>query len=220
MIDDFSGHRERIKNRFQNSTDISEIDMLELLLSYGIPRKNTNLIAKNLMRKYDNLLHILTNIDDIDELYVKDHCKILLKLVQKISIHTSKAKIKNLTIINNTHEIVPVFRQMISSKNVEELYAVFLNVNREIIRYELLSIGTFNCVYTYPREIIKKILNTHAAFLILVHNHPSGNPKPSSADIEFTISLRNILKLIGVGLIDHIIITQSSYISFIQINIL
>lgn len=215
-----TSHRQNMRYRFINSNNVSEVDMLELLLSYGIPRRDTKLIAKNLIRKYGNLLNILTNISTIEELYVKDNCKTLLTLVHKIAIHISKEQIKNQPLINDTKSIIPIFRQMLAGKSIEELYAVFLDVNRYIIRYELLSIGTFNCVYTYPREILKQCLNTHAAFIILVHNHPSGNATPSSADIEFTLSLRNILKSISINLLDHIIITSTSHLSFMENNIL
>lgn len=220
-IEDYNkNHRNRLKERFLNSIDFSELDLLELLLTYGIPRKNTKLIAKELLRTNVNLLEIFTNIDTLDIPYIKNHCKVLIKLVHAITIKLANSKIDRNIEIRNISDIISIFKVMISAKSIEELYIVFLDVNKFIIKYELISIGTINCVHAHPREIMKKCLNVAAASIILVHNHPSGNVTPSSADIEFTLMLKKMLSTVSIMIFDHVIISQNGYISMKELSII
>jgi DNA repair protein RadC len=215
-----NNHRIRIKERFLNSSDLSDADLLELLLTYGIPRKDTRIIAKNLLRTNINLLDIFTNIDSINAPYIKDHCKILIKLIHKISIKLAHSKIDRSVKIVQINDVISLFKIMIGAKSIEELYVVYLDGNSMMIKYELLSIGTINCVHAHPREIMKKCLNIGASSIILVHNHPSGNTNPSSADIEFTLALKKMLLTVSITIFDHLIISQNSYISMKQSNLI
>ena len=224
---DSQGHRERIKEKFlKNGIDgFAEYEILELLLTYCIPRKDTKPIAKDLLNKFK----ILDNVfkADFDKLSVIDglgnNSIAFLKLIGDLPSIIYKDELKNKKLIDketlkisNKDILLKYLRNKIGYEEIEKFYVLYLSSSNEVIEFEENSVGTLDRSSVYPREIYKKIINLNAKSIILAHNHPSDNITPSKCDIELTNEIAKGLKNFGALLIEHIIITKNSYFSFLE----
>ena len=224
---DNQGHRERIKEKFlKNGIDgFAEYEILELLLTYCIPRKDTKPIAKELLNKFKSLDNIFKA--DFDKLSAIDglgkNSIVFLKLIGDLPSIIYKDELKNKKLVNkeilkisNKDILLNYLRNKIGYEEKEKFYVIYLSSSNEVIEFEENSVGTLDRSSVYPREIYKKIINLNAKSIILAHNHPSDNITPSKSDIELTNEIAKGLKNFGALLIEHIIITKNSYFSFLE----
>jgi len=224
---DSQGHRERIKEKFlKNGIDgFAEYEILELLLTYCIPRKDTKPIAKELLNKFKSLDNIFKA--DFDKLSAIDglgkNSIAFLKLIGDLPSIIYKDELKNKKLvdketlkISNKDVLLKYLRNKIGYEEIEKFYVLYLSSSNEVIEFEENSVGTLDRSSVYPREIYKKIINLNAKSVILAHNHPSDNITPSKCDIELTNEIAKGLKNFGALLIEHIIITKNSYFSFLE----
>nr|WP_314386515.1 DNA repair protein RadC [uncultured Fusobacterium sp.] len=224
---DSQGHRERIKEKFlKNGIDgFAEYEILELLLTYCIPRKDTKPIAKELLNKFKSLDNIFKA--DFDKLSAIDglgkNSIAFLKLIGDLPSIIYKDELKNKKLIDketlkisNKDILLKYLRNKIGYEEIEKFYVLYLSSSNEVIEFEENSVGTLDRSSVYPREIYKKIINLNAKSIILAHNHPSDNITPSKCDIELTNEIAKGLKNFGALLIEHIIITKNSYFSFLE----
>ena len=224
---DSQGHRERIKEKFlKNGIDgFAEYEILELLLTYCIPRKDTKPIAKDLLNKFKTLDNVFKA--DFDKLSVIDglgnNSIAFLKLIGDLPSIIYKDELKNKKLvdketlkISNKDVLLKYLRNKIGYEEIEKFYVLYLSSSNEVIEFEENSVGTLDRSSVYPREIYKKIINLNAKSVILAHNHPSDNITPSKCDIELTNEIAKGLKNFGALLIEHIIITKNSYFSFLE----
>ena len=224
---DSQGHRERIKEKFlKNGIDgFAEYEILELLLTYCIPRKDTKPIAKELLNKFKSLDNIFKA--DFDKLSAIDglgkNSIAFLKLIGDLPSIIYKDELKNKKLIDketlkisNKDILLKYLRNKIGYEEIEKFYVLYLSSSNEVIEFEENSVGTLDRSSVYPREIYKKIINLNAKSVILAHNHPSDNITPSKCDIELTNEIAKGLKNFGALLIEHIIITKNSYFSFLE----
>ena len=224
---DSQGHRERIKEKFlKNGIDgFAEYEILELLLTYCIPRKDTKPIAKELLNKFKSLDNIFKA--DFDKLSAIDglgkNSIVFLKLIGDLPSIIYKDELKNKKLVNkeilkisNKDILLNYLRNKIGYEEIEKFYVLYLSSSNEVIEFEENSVGTLDRSSVYPREIYKKIINLNAKSVILAHNHPSDNITPSKCDIELTNEIAKGLKNFGALLIEHIIITKNSYFSFLE----
>ncbi|WP_335994253.1 RadC family protein [Fusobacterium polymorphum] len=224
---DSQGHRERIKEKFlKNGIDgFAEYEILELLLTYCIPRKDTKPIAKELLNKFKSLDNIFKA--DFDKLSAIDglgkNSIVFLKLIGDLPSIIYKDELKNKKLvdketlkISNKDVLLKYLRNKIGYEEIEKFYVLYLSSSNEVIEFEENSVGTLDRSSVYPREIYKKIINLNAKSVILAHNHPSDNITPSKCDIELTNEIARGLKNFGALLIEHIIITKNSYFSFLE----
>ena len=224
---DSQGHRERIKEKFlKNGIDgFAEYEILELLLTYCIPRKDTKPIAKELLNKFKSLDNIFKA--DFDKLSAIDglgkNSIVFLKLIGDLPSIIYKDELKNKKLvdketlkISNKDVLLKYLRNKIGYEEIEKFYVLYLSSSNEVIEFEENSVGTLDRSSVYPREIYKKIINLNAKSVILAHNHPSDNITPSKCDIELTNEIAKGLKNFGALLIEHIIITKNSYFSFLE----
>ena len=224
---DNQGHRERIKEKFlKNGIDgFAEYEILELLLTYCIPRKDTKPIAKDLLNKFKTLDNVFKA--DFDKLSVIDglgnNSIAFLKLIGDLPSIIYKDELKNKKLIDretlkisNKDILLNYLRNKIGYEEKEKFYVIYLSSSNEVIEFEENSVGTLDRSSVYPREIYKKIINLNAKSIILAHNHPSDNITPSKSDIELTNEIAKGLKNFGALLIEHIIITKNSYFSFLE----
>lgn len=224
---DSQGHRERIKEKFlKNGIDgFAEYEILELLLTYCIPRKDTKPIAKELLNKFKSLDNIFKA--DFDKLSAIDglgkNSIAFLKLIGDLPSIIYKDELKNKKLvdketlkISNKDILLKYLRNKIGYEEIEKFYVLYLSSSNEVIEFEENSVGTLDRSLVYPREIYKKIINLNAKSIILAHNHPSDNITPSKCDIELTNEIAKGLKNFGALLIEHIIITKNSYFSFLE----
>ena len=224
---DSQGHRERIREKFLNNgiDGFAEYEILELLLTYCIPRKDTKPIAKELLNKFKSLDNVFKA--DLDKLSAIDglgkNSIAFLKLIGDLPSIIYKDDLKNKKLIeketlkiSNKDILLKYLRNKIGYEEIEKFYVLYLSSSNEVIEFEENSVGTLDRSSVYPREIYKKIINLNAKSIILAHNHPSDNITPSKCDIDLTNEIAKGLKNFGALLIEHIIITKNSYFSFLE----
>ena len=224
---DSQGHRERIREKFLNNgiDGFAEYEILELLLTYCIPRKDTKPIAKELLNKFKSLDNVFKA--DLDKLSAINglgkNSVAFLKLIGDLPSIVYKDELKNKKLIeketlkiSNKDVLLKYLRNKIGYEEIEKFYVLYLSSSNEVIEFEENSVGTLDRSSVYPREIYKKIINLNAKSVILAHNHPSDNITPSKCDIELTNEIAKGLKNFGALLIEHIIITKNSYFSFLE----
>ena len=224
---DNQGHRERIKEKFlKNGIDgFAEYEILELLLTYCIPRKDTKPIAKDLLNKFKTLDNVFKA--DFDKLSVIDglgnNSIAFLKLIGDLPSIIYKDELKNKKLIDretlkilNKDILLNYLRNKIGYEEIEKFYVIYLSSSNEVIEFEENSVGTLDRSSVYPREIYKRVISLNAKSIIFAHNHPSDNITPSKSDIELTNEIAKGLKNFGALLIEHIIITKNSYFSFLE----
>lgn len=221
------GHRERVRKKFLESgfNGFEDYEVLELLLFYVIPRKDTKIIAKELIAKFKTLANVLKA--DYRELKtingLGDVAITFLKMIGALPERIYEDKLKNEKIIkNDTNKItnkevlLNFLRNKIGYKDVEKFYVIYLSSSNEVLAFEESSSGTLDRSSIYPREIYKRVIMENAKSIIIAHNHPSGNISPSKSDIDITNEIVKGLKNFGALLIEHIIITRDSYFSFLE----
>ena len=224
---DSQGHRERIREKFLNNgiDGFAEYEILELLLTYCIPRKDTKPIAKELLNKFKSLDNVFKA--DLDKLSAINglgkNSVAFLKLIGDLPSIVYKDELKNKKLvdketlkISNKDILLKYLRNKIGYEEIEKFYVLYLSSSNEVIEFEENSVGTLDRSSVYPREIYKKIINLNAKSIILAHNHPSDNITPSKCDIDLTNEIAKGLKNFGALLIEHIIITKNSYFSFLE----
>jgi len=225
------GHRERVRKKFLENgfNGLEDYEILELLLFYVIPRKDTKAIAKELIKKFKNLANVLKadtlELKTIDGL--GDAAITFLKMMGALpeKIYENELKNKKLFKENNSENkykitdkefLLTFLRNKIGYKNVEKFYVIYLSSSNEVLAFEESSSGTLDRSSIYPREIYKRVIMENAKSIIIAHNHPSGNISPSKCDIDITNEIAKGLKNFGALLIEHIIITRDSYFSFLE----
>ena len=219
------GHRERLRERYTRSgmNGLQNYELVELLLTYTIPRKDCKEIAKQLIEKYgdiENFFH-LGKEDFISNKYISERTYVLFRLIGDIiqkKLH-SDAFSDRVRLSNNTH-LIRYLKNTLGNEKIEIFKVLFLNTQNELLKDENLFYGTIDKSVVHPRELLKKIFEYNAKSIIIVHNHPSGALKPSESDILITSKLKHLLEKLEVKLLDHIIVSLDGYFSFLEGGIL
>lgn len=216
------GHRERLRKRYIKSglEGFNDYEVLELLLTYSIARKDVKPIAKKLIEKFGTIDEIaksdiksLLEVDGIGE-----GSAVFLKLIGDIALTLYREKIedKDILTIKSKNSLLSYLRGEIGYSPREEFKILFLDSSNKLIANETLFYGTIDKSAIYPREIVERVIKNRAKSVIFAHNHPSGSISPSKKDIELTQYMYDSLKLLEIRLLDHIIITKNSYFSFLE----
>lgn len=213
----FLGHRERLRKKFLTSGMDSFLphEILELLLTYSIPRKDTKPIAWALLKKFGSLGEVLDAKEE-DLLQIKGigpASIILLKMMRGIMRNYSLEKIKRRKEISTPENLVDFCRASLQGKQEEAFEVIFLTVRNTVISVERICQGTLDRTLISPRKILEKAFSHNAAGLIFIHNHPSGEPKPSSEDFQLTETLSRIASPLGIMVLDHIIVGRGKFFS-------
>lgn len=223
---DYLGHRARLKQRFMNDEGKSmpDYELIELLLTYVIPRRDVKPIAKNLIRKFGSLSAVLmTKPNDLQEIDgVKESSVVLFKAIKEAARRLAWSELSDgdKPVISNWDAMIDYCRTEMALLDVEEFRAIFLNVKWQVVGEEIMQRGTINQVAIHPREVVKMAMEKKASAVILVHNHPSGDVKPSRADIDMTKQIKIALESIGIALVDHIIIGKNNYNSLKSLQVI
>ena len=184
-----------------------------------IPRKDTKPIAKDLIEKFGSLDGVVTaSIEELCSISgIKENSAIFVKLLGDLSKNLYKGEIRKEGIqLKDKNSLIRYLRSEIGFSSREEFRVIFLNNYNMLVGSETLFIGTIDKSAVYPREIVEKVLYYKAKGIIFAHNHPSGNLRPSKQDIQITEHMQEALDLIDVKLLEHIIITQDGYFSFLE----
>lgn len=209
-----NGHRARLRERFLRSglTGFLDYEVLELLLTFGTPRKDCKATAKSLIKKHKNLNSVLNlNSDELQQMIgIGSSNAIGISLYCELNKLISEQKLKNRKSLNSTEEIVEYLKNKIGNEKKEHFVILCLDTKNNII-YDEVSIGTLNASIVHPREVFSKAILHHANQIIVAHNHPSGDPKPSQPDIDAHKRLKDAGMLIGITLQNSYIITNNDH---------
>lgn len=217
-MDDYkSGHRNRIKAKYlENSANlVYDYEVLELLLTYAIPRKDVKPIAKELLSRFGSLDKVLSasreqlcSINGIGE-----NSAILIKLVRDINSRCAKSRNDKVKQLSTEQEAKEYFENILASESKELFLLASLDNSGRIIACHTIASGDINHIDINPRNIVETVLLDNAARVVIAHNHPFGTQEPSVNDIDFTLNVRNILSSVNVRLTDHIIVGESGSLS-------
>lgn len=210
-----AGHRGRLRDRFLESglSALSDAEVLELLLSFGTPRTDCKEPAREALKQYGSFSKVLdappTSLQKIKGIGPKN--SFALGFIQSVARHYLKERIKGKHYLHSSKDVADYLVHSMRGLKIEVLTVLFLDSSHAIIDSEIVAEGTLNVNTIYPREIIKRAMDHHAAALILAHNHPSGSLKPSAQDIKLTKTLFLICNCMQLQLLDHIIIGDGTY---------
>ena len=217
-------HRDRLRARFRDGGPMAlqDYELLELFLFNSIPRKDVKPIAKNLIKTFGNLSEVcaadtkrLMAINGVGEKTALD-----LKLLHAASIRMGKKSLLGRPILSSWSALLDYCRTAMQFERVEQFRVLFLDRKNRLIADEILGQGTVDRAPVYPREILKRGLELEASALIIAHNHPSGDPTPSQADIDMTQKIIESCKTVGITVHDHLIIGRDDINSFKMLGLM
>lgn len=213
----YHGHRDRLRARYRDHGDtaLADYEILELLLFRLIPRRDTKPIAKALLERFGTLAGVfgaspalLQEVKGIGEAVAFD-----LKLISTVAHRTLKSELKGKQVLASWSSVIDYCHAAMAHETREQFRILFLDKRNALIADEVQQTGTVDHTPVYPREVVKRALELSATALILVHNHPSGDPTPSRADIEMTKMIIDTAKPLGITVHDHIIIGKDGHAS-------
>jgi DNA repair protein RadC len=213
-----AGHRKRLREKFLKSgiAGFHDYEIVELLLSLGTPRKDCKQPAKEAIKRFQTLRGVLEapteELQKIDG--IGAHSAFGIKLVQEVAREFLKARILKKPFYKSAQEVFDYLYHAMRGLKRETFKVLYLNSQNQIIDTVDLSEGTVNSSSVSPRDVVEGALKNNAAALIFVHNHPSGNPKPSQSDKGLTRELIYAGKIMQLKVLDHIIIGDNNYYSF------
>lgn len=209
---------ERPRERMQSEGvgALSNEELLAIILRTGSKEKSALDLAKELLSKEKNGIRYLSNCSleelcQIKGIGIGKASQVLATI--EIGKRISKSKMINIGCLKSPTDVADYVMEDLKYLTQEHFKTVFLNTKNEIIAYETISIGTLNASIVHPRDVFNQAIRRSAANVILVHNHPSGNPKPSTEDIKITKRLKEAGDIIGIKVLDHIIVGDGSYYS-------
>jgi DNA repair protein RadC len=217
-IPHFHGHRERLKSRFREAgpESLADYELLELILFQAVPRRDTKPLAKALLTRFGTFSEVLaapeaqlTEVPGVGET-VAHHLKVVKAAAQRFA----RDPILTRTVLDSWKDLIDYCRAAMAYEPVEQFRVLFLNKRNHLIADEVQQSGTVDHTPVYPREVVKRALELSATAVILVHNHPSGDPTPSSADIQMTKQVVDIAKPLGIVVHDHIVVGKTGHASF------
>ena len=220
----YHGHRDRLRERFMaNDGDgMPDYELLELLLALAIPRRDVKPIAKALIEQFGSLGEVLS-ADPKALTRVKgigDSAAAALKIVRAAGLRLSHQQVANREVIGSWDNPLAYCKAAMGYERVEQLRILFLDRKNVLIADEVQQRGTVDHTPLYPREVVKRALELGASALILVHNHPSGDPNPSRADIDMTRQVKEVTEKLGIALHDHVVIGKGRHVSFRAMGLL
>jgi DNA repair protein RadC len=213
----YHGHRERLRERFRDggASALADYELLELLLFRLLPRRDTKPIAKALLQRFGTFpevlgapVHLLCEVDGIGEAAAQD-LKIIAAVVQRML----RDEIRDRQLLGSWQAVIAYCRAAMSFETREQFRILFLDKKNVLIADEVQQTGTVDHTPVYPREVIRRALELSATAIILVHNHPSGDPTPSRADIDMTRTIVETARPLGIAVHDHIIVGRNGHAS-------
>jgi DNA repair protein RadC len=214
---DNSGHRARLRKRLNEGGSAALLDheLIEYLLALAIPRRDTKGIAKALLAEFGGIGGLLS-ADQESLMRVKgmgETSAAAIKIAHAVSLRLLRAEVAERPVLSNWQALLDYLRADMAHHTNERVRVLHLNTKNMLIRDELMSEGSIDEAAVYVREVIKRAMDLGSAAIILVHNHPSGDPSPSRADIDVTRNMAEAGKRMGIAVHDHIIMGTSGHSS-------
>jgi len=216
--DDGHGHRDRLRQRFMEGgvAAVRDYELLELILFRAIPRQDVKPLAKRLLARFGDFNRVMAaapariaEVEGAGDAVVRE-----IKIVEAAAHYMARSKILNRPVLSSWGELMIYCKTAMAHRETEQFRALYLDRKNNLIADEAQAEGTVDHVPVYPREVVKRGLELNASALILVHNHPSGDPTPSQADIEMTRRIARAAEAVGLTLHDHVVIGKGRDVSF------
>lgn len=215
---DHSGHRERLRQRFRKggADGLADYELLEMALFGALPRRDTKPLAKALIAKFGSFAEVISasrprllEVKGVGERVADD-----LKVIQAAAVKLTQQRVLERPALSSWSAVLDYCRSAMAYEEVERFRVLFLDRKNILIADEVQQEGTVDHTPVYPRQVVKRALEISASGLILVHNHPSGDPTPSRADIEMTRRIIDAAEKLGITVHDHIIVGRDGHASF------
>ena len=211
-------HRKRLRDRFMagGAAALPDYELLELLLFRAIPRQDVKPLAHLLLDTFGDFNHVisasahrLAMVKGVGDAVIQE-----LKIVEAAAGRLMRGRVLNRPVLTSWSTLLDYCQTVMAHRETEQFRILFLDRKNTLIADEAQSDGTVDHVPVYPREVVKRALELNASAVILVHNHPSGDPTPSQADISVTLQVQDAANALGIVLHDHLIIGKSQQLSF------
>ena len=213
----YHGHRQRLRQRFLSagSEALSDYEVLELILFRAIPQRDVKPLAKNLIAEFGSFAEAiaapverLKEIDGLGEAAIAE-----LKIVQAAATRLLRGQVRERPVLSSWSSVLDYCRGAMAFAEREQFRILFLDKRNRLIADEEHQTGTVDHTPVYPREVVKRALELSTTAVILVHNHPSGDPTPSRADIEMTQAIVEVTRPLGIAVHDHLIVGKDGHAS-------
>lgn len=217
MTQHSSGHRKRLRDRFLNggADAVADYELLEMILFSAHPRGDVKPLAKQLLKVYKNFAGVIkANPQDLlKQPGVGEAAVSALKVIEASVIHMLRYELEESPILASGHQVLEYCKLTMGHLKNEQLRLLFLDRHNRLIADEVQQEGTIDHTPVYTREVIKRALELGASGMIVVHNHPTGDPTPSRSDITVTQEIKEAADRLGIFVHDHIIIGKSTHTS-------
>jgi DNA repair protein RadC len=216
--EDYAGHRQRLKDRFVTAGPdaLADYELLELALMMVIPRRDVKPLAKDLIKRFGSFAEVigapreaLLQVSGIGEA-----AAVQIRLIAAGVQRATRGAVAKREVLSSWAALIDHCRASMAFADREEFRILFLDKRNQLIADEVQQRGTVDHTPVYPREIIKRALELSATAIILAHNHPSGDPTPSQADIRMTREIIDAAQPLGISIHDHVIIARNGHVSF------
>jgi DNA repair protein RadC len=213
----YHGHRQRLRQRFlaAGSDAVSDYEVLELILFRAIPLRDVKPLAKELIARFGSFAEVISapaerlkEVKGLGEAAITE-----LKIVHAAATRLARGGVKQRPVLSSWSNVLDYCRAAMAFADKEQLRVLFLDKRNALIADEVQQTGTVDHTPVYPRELVKRALELSATAIVLVHNHPSGDPSPSRADIEMTKAIVEIARPLGIAVHDHLIVGKDGHAS-------
>jgi DNA repair protein RadC len=213
----YLGHRDRLRARFRDggADALPDYELLELVLFRAIPRRDVKGLAKDLIKRFGSFSEVvaappalLMEVPGVKEAVVTE-----IKLVEAAAHRFARGEIAQKPVLGSWAKVLDYCRTTMAFSDREQFRILFLDNRNGLIADEVQQRGTVDHTPVYPREVVRRALELSATAIILVHNHPSGDPEPSRADIQMTQTILDVAKPLGIEVHDHVIVGRKGHAS-------
>ncbi len=220
----FHGHRDRLRARFRDkgAGALADYELLEMAMFRAVQRGDTKPLAKALLKKFGTLSEVLAaprmRLKEVEG--VGDRVVDELKLIRALAERTAGEAVRSRQVLSSWSALLGYCRTAMAFEEREQFRVLFLDKKNQLLADEVQQTGTVDHTPVHPREVIRRALELSATAIILVHNHPSGDPTPSSADIDMTKTIIGVGKPLGIAVHDHLVIGRDGHASFRGLGLL
>lgn len=218
--EDRLGHRQRLREKFANSGQeaFPDYELLELILTYSIPRRDVKPIAKELLNRFHTFPGVMdARPDDLAQVPgLGENSITLLKLIRDANVRYLARTLESLPLLDSPQLFADYARMKLGGSDCEITLVFYLNTQNRLIRCDTLGSGSVDAVSVFPSEVARSALLCGAQSVVLCHNHPGGTCRPSREDDSVTFDIRNALNPLGIILLDHVVVSRFGYYSYRQ----
>jgi DNA repair protein RadC len=213
----YHGHRERLRERFRGvgADALSDYELLEMVLFRALPRRDVKPLAKSLIGRFGSFAETvhapdarLREIGGLGEAAITE-----IKLIAAAASRIAKGQLTQRAVLSSWAAVLDYCRTAMAFADKEQFRILFLDKRNQLIADEVQQVGTVDHTPVYPREVVKRALELSATAIVMVHNHPSGDPTPSQADIQMTKAVIEVSRPLGIAVHDHIIVGKHGHAS-------